>query len=64
MGHIQISHHIFFYQKILKYFNDFQHRISSFLFKVNPSNESETKSDIFLWDVLKSDTISFFTRKY
>ena len=31
MGHIQIWHHIFFYQKILKYFNDFQNRNFSVL---------------------------------
>ena len=28
--------------------------------KVNPSNGNETKSDIFRWDIFKSDTISFF----
>ena len=27
--------------------------------KVNPDNGNETKSDIFPWDILKSDTISF-----
>ena len=26
--------------------------------KVNPNNENKTKSDIFLWDILKSDTLS------
>ena len=31
MGHIQIWHHIIFYQKILKYFNDFQNRNFSVL---------------------------------
>ena len=25
--------------------------------KVNPNNRNETKSDIFLWDIFKSDTI-------
>ena len=31
--------------------------------KVNPSNGNETKSDIFPWDIFKSDTISFFYQK-
>ena len=32
--------------------------------KVKPSNENETKSDILPWDIFKSDTISFFIKKY
>ena len=28
--------------------------------KVNPNNGNETKSDIFPWDIFKSDTISFY----
>ena len=31
MGYIQIWHHIFGYQKLLKYFNDFQNRNFSVL---------------------------------
>ena len=31
--------------------------------KVNPNNGNETKSDIFPWDILKSDNISFFLFK-
>ena len=31
--------------------------------KVNANNENETKSDIFLWDIFKSDIISFFYQK-
>ena len=27
--------------------------------KVNPKNENETKSDIFPWDIFKSDTILY-----
>ena len=27
---------------------------------MNPSNGNETKSDIFPWDIFKSDAISFF----
>ena len=27
--------------------------------KINPNNGSETKTDIFPWDIFKSDTISF-----
>ena len=30
--------------------------------KVNTNNGIETKSDIFPWDVFKSDTIYFFYR--
>ena len=32
----------------------------SFMTKVNPNNGNETKSDIFPWDIFKSDTISFY----
>ena len=32
--------------------------------KVNPNNAIETKSDIFLWDIFKSDIMSFFIKKY
>ena len=32
--------------------------------KVKPNNANETKSDIFSWDTFKSDTISFFIKKY
>ena len=32
--------------------------------KVNPKNGNETKSDIFSWDIFKSDTMSFFIEKY
>ena len=28
--------------------------------KVNPNNKNETKSDIFPWDIFKSDVIYFF----
>ena len=47
-----------FYQKILKYFNDFQNRNFSVLVtKVNPNNGNETKSNIFPWDKFKFDII-------
>ena len=32
--------------------------------KVKPNNGNETKSDIFPWDIFKSDVISFFIKKY
>ena len=32
--------------------------------KLNPNNGNQTKSDIFPRDVFKSDTISFFIKKY
>ena len=31
--------------------------------KVNPNNANEAKSDIFPWNIFKSDTISFFYQK-
>ena len=30
--------------------------------KVNPKNGNETKSDIFPWDIFKSDTIPFYQK--
>ena len=32
--------------------------------KVNPNNGIETKSDIFPWNIFKSDTIYFFIKNY
>ena len=32
--------------------------------KVNLNNRNETKSDIFPWDMFKSDTTFFFIKKY
>ena len=32
--------------------------------KVNLNNGNETKSDIFPWDIFKSDIISFYIKKY
>ena len=32
--------------------------------KVNPNNGHETKSDIFPWDIFKSDTIYFVIEKH
>ena len=32
--------------------------------KVKPNNRNETKSDIFPWDIFKSDIIAFFIQKY
>ena len=31
--------------------------------KVNPNNGNETKSDIFPWDIFKSDVTSSFCQK-
>ena len=36
----------------------------SFITKVYPNNEKETKLDIFLYDIFKSDIISFFIKIY
>ena len=30
--------------------------------KVTPNNGNETKSDVYLWDIVKSDTISFLSK--
>ena len=32
--------------------------------KVNSDNENETKSDIFPWDIFKSDEIFVLIKKY
>ena len=32
--------------------------------KVKPNNGNEIKSDIFSWDIFKSDTISLLSKKY
>ena len=34
----------------------------SFMTKVNPNNENDTKSDIFPCDTFKSDTISILSK--
>ena len=31
--------------------------------KINSGNGKETRSDIFLWDIIKSDVIYFFCQK-
>ena len=65
IGHIQIWHQILFYHKNTKVFQWLsKSKFHSFMTKVNPSNGNETKSDIFSWDIFKSDTISFFIKKY
>ena len=32
--------------------------------EVNPNKRNETKSNIFPWDIFKSDNKSFFIKKY
>ena len=55
----------FFYQNMVKYFNDFQNKqFFSFMTKMNPNNGNEKKSDVFPWDIFKTDTISFLAKKY
>ena len=34
------------------------------MIKVNLNNGNETKSNIFSWDIFKSDTVSIFMKKY
>ena len=36
----------------------------SFMTNVNLNNENETKSNIFPWDIFKSDTISFIIKNF
>ena len=36
----------------------------TFITKVNPKNGNEIKSDIFPWDIFKSDVITFLIKKY
>ena len=58
MGHIQIWQHIFFLLKNIKVFQWLlKWKLLSFMTKVNLNNGNETKSDIFLWDIFKSDII-------
>ena len=40
----------------------FKMKFLSFMTKVNPKNGNKTKSDIFPWDILKSDAISFLSK--
>ena len=48
----------FFKQKILNYFNAFQnHNLSVSMIELNPNNGNETKSNMFSWDIMKSDII-------
>ena len=51
-----VSKHIKVFQWLSK------SKFLSFMTKVNPNNESETKSDIFSWYIFKSDTISFLSK--
>ena len=58
MGHIQIRHYIFFYQIMLKCFNDFRNRNFSVLWLTwNQTMEMKPKSVIFPGDIFKSDII-------
>ena len=34
------------------------------MIKVNLNNVNEAKSDVFAWDILKSDVISLFIKKH
>ena len=51
----------FFKKNKLKYFKI---EISHFKTKGNPNNGNETKSDIFPWNIFKSDVIYFCVKKY
>ena len=50
-----LSKNIKVFQRLSKW------KFLSFMTKVNLNNGNETKSDIFLWDIFKSDKISFLS---
>ena len=60
MGHIQIWHHIFFYQKILKYFNDFQNQNFSVLW-LQLTQTMEMKQNQIFFHGTYSNRTWFFT---
>ena len=49
-----------FYQNILKYFNDFQNQYLS----ISWLQLTQEKSDIFSWDIFKSDIIFHWSQNY
>ena len=57
MGHIQIWNYIFFYEKMLKNFNDFQNHILLIHDCSEPKQWKWNKFRHFSWDILKSDII-------
>ena len=60
MGHIQIWHHILFLSKYIEVLQWLpKSKFLSIMTKVNPKNENEIKSDIFPWDIFKSDTFFY-----
>ena len=53
----------FVLSKKVKVFQGFsKSKFLGFLTKVNPNNGNETKSEIFAWDMFKSDVISFLLK--
>ena len=58
-----LTQHLF-YQKNIQLFQILlKSKYLSFMTKLNPSNGNETKSDIFLSNIFKSDIISFLTHR-
>ena len=56
MGYIQIWRHILYLSKNIKVFQQLsESKFLVFMNNVNPNNESETKSDIFSWNIFKSN---------
>ena len=56
-GHIQIWRYFTWSKKIKVFQWLSKSKFLSFMPKVNPNDEKETKSDIFSWDIFKSDII-------
>ena len=56
MEYIQIWRHILYLSKNIKVFQQLsESKFLVFMNNVNPNNESETKSDIFSWNIFKSN---------
>ena len=56
-GANSLWHHLFLLKKYSIISMTFKIKISQFLTTLNPNNRNETKSDIFSWEIFKSDII-------
>ena len=61
--YLNLTAHLFL-SNILKYFNDSNSELLSFMTRANPKNENETKPNIFQWDIFTSYNIYFFIKIY
>ena len=58
-----LTQHLFYQKNIQLFQRHLKSKYLSFMTKLNPSNGNETKSDIFLSNIFKSDIISFLTHR-